>query len=356
MPRILRLVCFVAFLLLAVPGATFAQSDSGAGIGLKPATIEEGLEPGTTKQYAVTISNLSGQDQLYYLYKKDITGVRDGGVPIFADEAIEKTGFELSEWITLGSETIDIPHGQERTMTFVMSVPANAAPGSHFGGIFVSAQAPKLRESGAAIGYEVANIISIRVAGEALERAQIRQFSTDNYIYGKPEVAFSVRVQNEGNTLVRPTGPLEINNMFGKTVAKLIFNQEAAGVFPKNTREFTFTWTGEGPGFGRYEAIVNPSYGENGAKQSMSSTVTFWVLPMSIIVPALGVLLVLLLATYFGVRVYVRQKLSYYGATGTTRKLVRRRKDSTSSALFLVFTVMLSVTAVFLVILVLLFA
>jgi hypothetical protein len=343
-------------LFLAMPGASFAQETSGAGIGLKPATIEEGLEPGTTKQYTVAISNLSGQDQLYYLYKKDITGVKDGGVPLFADEAIEKTGFELSQWITLGSETIEIPKGQERTMSFVMSVPKDAAPGSHFGGIFVSAQAPKLRESGAAIGYEVANIISIRVAGEAVERAQIRQFSTDNYFYGKPEVTFNVRVQNEGNTLIRPTGPLEINNMFGKTVAKLIFNQEAAGVFPKNTREFTFSWTGEGPGFGRYEAIVNPSYGESGAKQSMSSTVTFWVLPMSIIGPALGVLLVLLLVTYFGVRIYVRQKLSYYSAAGGTRKLIRRRKDSSSSALFLVFTVMLSVTAVFLVVLVLLFA
>ena len=353
----LRIVSFCAFFILALSLLpTFGFAQEGAGIGLKPATIEERMDPGEVRQFSVAISNVSNTDQVYYLYKRDITGVRDGGVPEFAKSDVEKTGFELSEWIALESETIDIPKGQEKTISFLISVPANASPGSHFGGIFVSAEPPKLRESGAAIGYEVANIVSIRVAGDAIEKAQIRQFSTDNYIYGKPEVAFSVKIENSGNTLIRPIGHLEVTNMFGKEVAKIDFNKESAGVFPGTTREFNLLWTEKGTLFGRYEAVLSPSYGEEGFKQTVSSTVTFWILPMNIILPALGVLGVLLLTTYVGVRIYVNKKLAYYGAVQGGRKLVRRRKETNSSAFLLVMVVMMTVTALFLLVLLAVFA
>ena len=352
-----RFACLFSLLMLAVVCVpNFASAQVGAGIGLKPATIEEGMDPGETKQFNVAISNLSNEDQIYYLYKRDISGVKDGGVPIFVDESIEKTRYELSEWVVLASDTLAIPKGEEGTLSFILSVPNDAVPGSHFGGIFISVEPPKLRESGASVGYEVANIISIRVAGEAIEKAQIRQFSTDNYVYGKPEVTFSIKLENEGNTLIRPYGPLTVTNMFGQEVANLKFNEELAGVFPGNTREFTLSWKESSLMFGRYEALISPGYGEEGFKQTTSSTVTFWILPMNIILPALGILGVLLLVTYVTVRVYINRKLAYYGATQGSRKLVRRRKDSNSSALLLVFVVMLTVTALFLLILLAFFA
>jgi hypothetical protein len=353
--RFLALVWLVVGCAFIAPVVTHAQ-DAGAGIGLKPALIEENMNPGESRQFTVLISNVSDADQTYYLNKRDITSVRDGGVPVFADADAPKTGFELSEWIALETDVIQVAQGEEKPVSFIINVPENASPCNHFGGVFVSAEPPELRESGAAIGYEVGNIVNIRVAGECTESAQIRQFSTDNYIYGSSEVEFNVKIQNEGNTLVKPTGPLQITNMFGQVVADLIFNEEAAAVFPGSTREYVMVWNGDGPGFGRYEAIVSPVYGEEGAKQTMSSSVSFWILPMNIILPALGVLAFILLVTYIFVRMYVRQKLAYYGAVGSARKLVRRRKESSSSALLLVFTVMLTVTALFLVTLVLLFA
>lgn len=350
--RFILMLCMVA---VCVPSLSLAQNN-GTGIGLKPATVEVNLTPGEVKQFTVAISNVSGADQIYYLYKRDIVGVKDGGVPIFADKDLEKTDLELSQWISLETDTLTIPKGEERPISFIVKVPENAAPCDHFGGIFVSAEPPEMRVSGAAVGYEVGNIISVRVAGECKVEGSIRQFSTDNYIYGSSNVNFSAKIQNDGNTLIRPTGPLEVSNMFGKQVAKLNFNEEKAGIYPGTTREFTLNWTGDGPGFGRYEAILSPVYGEDGINKTMSSTATFWVLPLGIILPALGVLLALLLVTYISVRLYVRNKLAYYGATGTTRKLVRRRKDSSSSILLLIFTVMASVTAVFMIILVFLFA
>lgn len=344
----------ILFAFLLAPTFIFAQGD--AGIGIKPANIAEKMEPGEVRQFTVLVSNISGQDQNFYLNKRDISGVRDGGVPIFADKGIETGGLAMSDWIQLQSDRLEVPAGAERPVSFLLSVPENASPCDHFGGIFVSVEPPEMEKSGAAIGYQVANIISIRVAGECVEKAQIRQFSTDNYLYGSSNVEFNLKFENSGNTLLRPTGPMVITNMFGKEVANLTFNSEQAGVFPGVTREFVFNWKGEGTGFGRYEAMVSPSFGEEGFKQTAFATATFWVLPMNIILPAVGILAVLLLIAYITINVYVKRKLAYYGATAGTRKLVRRRSSSGNTPLLLILIVMISVTALFLLILLALFA
>ncbi|MFM2339469.1 MAG: hypothetical protein RLZZ360_105 [Candidatus Parcubacteria bacterium] len=345
-------ILLILFALMVVPTGAWAQSS--AGVTLKPATIEEKIDPGTTKTFTTSIKNESQIEQTYYLGRRDIIGVRDGSVPIYANENVEPTPLDMSSWITLATNSVTVPAGGEVPVSFVVSVPPDAPPCNHFAGIFVSMEPPEMRESGAAIGYEVANIVSLRVAGECVESAKIRQFSTDNYIYGSPNVTFNVRIENDGNTLVRPVGPVEITNMFGQKVDKnLIFNEAAAAVFPSDTREFTFDWKGEGYGFGRYEAVISPIYGEEGAKQTMSSTVTFWILPVKIVLPALGILTVLLLSVYIGVKLYIRRKLAYYTA-GSSRKIVSRR--NTGNPFLLIFFVMLSVSALFFIGLLILFA
>ncbi len=350
---ITSLVRFFLFSLLL--GFSFiANAQGGAGVGLRPATIEETLEPGETRQFTVQVSNLSGADQTYYLNRRDITGVGAGGVPIFAEENSERTGFELSEWIKLDIDKLDIPADGSANINFTLNVPENASPGSHFAGIFVSVEPPRLRSTGASVAYEIANIISIRVAGDAVESAQIRQFSTSKYIYGSTNIDFLIRIENEGNVLVRPMGPLEVNNMFGKRAAMLTFNEALAGVFPKTTREFTITWEGEGTGFGRYEAVLSPVYGDLGRKNTISSTVTFWILPMNIIGPSAIVLAIVLATIYIGVKLYVRRTMAVASA-GSTRRLVRTKRRN-EFPVFLVIFSMLGITALFLIILLLLFA
>jgi hypothetical protein len=353
----MRRIYFLLFtVLLSLTIITPVWAQNNAGITLRPATIAETVDPGAVKQYSFVVRNESGSEQQYYLSVRDIVGVRDGNVPVFADEALEKTAYELSQWVTLENNTLAVPAGGEAVVNFSMNVPADAAPGGHFAGVFVSMEPPRMRESGAAIGYEVANIISIRVSGDVNEHAEIRQFSTDNYVYGAPDVTFSVRVENKGNTLVRPVGPLEITNMFGKRVdGGLLFNESAGGVFPNASRDFTVEWSGERPGFGRYEAVLSAAYGEESARKTMSSTAVFWILPMEVILPALGVLATILLITYVSARLYVNRKLAHYATAGSSRRLVRNRRSGTSPLLF-VSVIMLTVTAFFLIGLLFLFA
>ena len=338
---------------------TSAFAQGTAGVGIRPATINELMKPGEVKQLAIQLNNLSGIDQTYFLSKRDIAGVREGGVPIFANERTEKTGYEISDWITLDKSEMFIPANGSATVNFVLAVPGTVSPGSHFGAVIISVEPPEMSNSGASIGYEVANIISIRIAGDAKDLASIRQFSTSQYIYGKTKVDFEARIENEGNTLVTPIGPLEVHNMFGKRVAILDFNESGAGVYPKTNqsnglRTYQITWEDPGLGFGRYEALLSLVYGEEGKKNTISSTVTFWILPMSIIGPAFGALVVLLGIIYIFVRLYVKRSVAML-ANVSTRRLVRNRPRNQFPVLLLL-VVMLAVTVLFLIVLLLLFA
>ncbi len=355
----LRLGLFILAIIFTsgfFANSVFAQDT--AGVGITPAMINERLDPGEVRQFTVQLTNLSTVDKTFHISTRDIVGANER-VPIFARPTSQRTGYELSEWITLDRTEVFIPAAGTEELSFVMSVPMSASPGSHFGGVIISVEPPEIEESGASIGYEVANIIHIRISGEANDAARIREFSTSRFIYGKTEVEFTARVENEGNTLVTPTGPLEIFNMFGEQVAVLQFNESLAGVYPKTPysdgmNTFSLVWQDDGLGFGRYEAILSLVYGDEGRKNTISSTLSFWILPMNIILPAVAVLLTLLIIVYVAVRLYIRRSLAVFAA-GSTRRLVRTRQPN-QFPILLLFITMLTVTALFLIVLLLLFA
>ena len=133
-----------------------------------------------------------------------------------------------------------------------------------------------------------------------------------------------------------------------------IFNESRAGILPGETREYAdVNWIGDGLGFGRYEAVLSAVYGEDGARKTMSSTATFWVLPINIIGPALGVLAFILLVTVIGVRIYIKRALAQHNVG---RRLVQRRGQQNSSMNLLLVVTILSVIALFLLIMLVLFA
>ena len=305
----LTFVTALFVLLVAVFFGIFStvEAQESAGARISPSIIEDRIEPGESFEGDITVTNLESNTRTLYILKKNISSIGAGGEPIFADEG-EVTGFELSEWITVSPSQLTLEPQEEGKVHFTIHVPENASPGGHFGGIFFSAEAPRQRTTGAGVGYQVGTIMNFRIGGDIVEKAQIREFSTDKLLYGTGDVGFKITVENEGNVLVRPRGPLDITDMFGKQVATLRFNDSGAAVLPNSNRSFSVSWKGDGLFFGRYEAIAALAYGEDGRKTASAAT-SFWILPLKIIVPLVGGILLFVLLVYFGMRVYVRRRL-----------------------------------------------
>lgn len=351
--RILSSAAVFLFALFCFAPLTSSAQESG--VKVIPATIEKLADPGSVLTEEIQITNVSNEDKEYYIYKRDIIGVEEGGVPIFAEEGAERTGYEMAEWISFQSEPVRVASGKTVALPITITVPAEATPGSHFGGVFISVEPPKLRQTGAGVGYEVATIISIRINGDVIDDARVRSFSTDKLFYSAKNVTFNAKIENQGNILIRPRGPLEIRSMLGDEPEVITVNESLAGVFPGTVREFNFEWNSEGIGFGRYEAILALVYEGDGGQKTIDASLVFWVFPLKVILPILFGFIGILLAGYLLTRYYINQAIMR--AQGTRRiSSYRYRRQVGISRFTFVFVSIIGTLVIFLIILLILFA
>ncbi len=342
------LLTFVSF-----SGAALAQVSEG--VEIQPAVIEDRAEPGTTYDFTVRVKNISAVEKTFYLTAQDITGLNDEGLPIFSDET-EITPYELSSWIKLPAEQIVLGPNETKSVPFTVQIPNDASPGAHFGGVFLDARPPKQRDNGSAIGLKVGSIINLRIAGEAIEEGQLREFSTGHIVYGSAaNVDFNTRVANLGNVLLRPHGVIEITDMRGAKVGLVKVNDTGAGVFPATDKTFTETWAYEGVAFGRYQAVISLVYGEDGRK-TISAATSFWVLPLKPILTVLGSIFAALLVLYVLVRSYINRKIREMGGGRGGAELYNRRNQSAVPRLLIIALALLFLAIIFLVLLFLMFA
>ncbi len=286
-----------------------AQTEIGVGIEVKPAIVEENVDPGQDFPFMLHFTNINATPRVFYVVKRDISGLTGEGNPIFA-EVGEKTGYELSSWIEATSAPILMGPNETKDVSFIIKVPQNAPPGGHFGGIFFSPEPEsQMKTIGSLINYAVVPIIRLRVSGEIFEEARIRDFFSDKTIYSKPDASFTTHVENLGNVLIKPRGPIDITNLFGKKVATIIMNNSAASVFPRDSREFKVSWQKDGIAFGRYEAIMSLAYGQEPERKTISAMTSFWILPLNIILPVFGGILFLILAIFIFTKIYIKRKM-----------------------------------------------
>lgn len=341
--------------LLLSPLAVFAQG-AAEGLQVKPAIIEDNVDLGGFTQYSLTVRNLSSSDRTFYVSTQDIKGLDDAGNPLFAQPG-EQTGYELSSWISAPEGAVTLRAGETKTVSFSVHVPNKANPGAHFGAIFLTNTPVASGGNGSAINFRVGTIVSLKIAGDVREQAQLREFSTGKLLYGTGSVDFVAKIENPGNILVRPHGVVEITDMFGRSAGTVEVNQSAAPVFPGSTRKFTAKWDEDGFAFGRYQATGAFSYGETDIK-TISGTTSFWVLPLKPIGITLGVLLALIVGMYVMIRIYIRRKLRDMGISDKSRDAdyYARKYQRSGSRMIVVTLVVFLICVFFLAVLFLAFA
>lgn len=305
-----------AYFLLFTLTTNVAHAQATMGLQMRPAVIEEKVEPGEVRSFTIQVTNVADEEKTLYLSSQDIVNIDSGGVPIFAAEN-ETTPYELSSWVVLPTSIIVLRGGETRDVTFTVRVPKDATPGSHFGGIFFEAKPQQGQETGAAVGARVGTVMNLLTAGDITEDVIVREFSTEKFIYDSPPILFGMNIENRGNVLARPHGAIEIVDMFGKKVGTVEVNATGAAVFPQGTRQYSEEWDTEGLVFGRYSATLNIVYGEEERRTVIRST-SFWVLPLKPTLIVLGSILAGILLVYMLVRSYIRRKLKEMGVQNTT--------------------------------------
>jgi hypothetical protein len=333
------IIAFLFVLTLFLGMAPTAHAQGTEGVEIKPGIVEDRVNPGETFRFTLSVKNLAPETKTYFLLTEDIVGVSDEGLPVFAPEG-QATGYEISKWIETPYPSITLQAGETGSVPFTVKVPLEATPGSHFGGLFFLTTPPKAGASGAAIGIQVGSVISLRISGDIIENARLREFSSGKMVYNTPNVDFNVRVENLSNVLLRPRGTIDITDMRGKQVAVVRVNDSQGAVFPETERLYRPVWEYDSFAFGRYQAVLSLVYGED-SRKTISGVTTFWVLPLKLILTVLGSLLGIVLVLYFVVRSYIAKKLRDMGVPAGKEYYGKRYNRSASRMMAIVATMFL---------------
>ncbi len=295
-----------AVVSVAVAHAQTAPADSTA-IKVQPALFQQVVNPGDTFSTEVTVTNPDPTPKQFTVSVENISGLNAAGQPVFTTST--NADYGISSWVTVATPVISIPGNGSLNVPFTVNVPKLAAPGGHYGAIFITYGATRPLFTGTGIGYQVGSLLDFRIAGQADETAAVKEFTTDKNIYQSPNVSFMTDVVDTGNVLLRPRGPIDIMNMFGQKVGTIIMNDGNEAIFPSQDRTFTAQWTNAGFMMGRFDAVMSLTYGDNGQK-TISQETSFWIIPVVPILAVLASILFFVFIFIWSVRAYIRRKLS----------------------------------------------
>lgn len=233
MKKLSRIAILIALLVLAVsPVKAFALT-------LSPLRFEVAADPGETVTKEIKLVNESKTSQFYYISFSNFEAQGDSGSPTFIEP---RDG--LGTWITTSEASVNLAPGQQKTVTFTVSVPKDAEPGGYFAAIFFGTTAPNT-QSGVTIGTKTGALLLLSVRGDVEEAAGLVDFQLHNnkHIYRMLPVGFQYRFSNQGGDRVKPVGSIVVRSILGWRVEKVNANPFDGNVLPKTTRKFTPEWS-----------------------------------------------------------------------------------------------------------------
>lgn len=284
---LLTVLLFAVLSLILLPCAPLKAAK---GIKLVPSLVDDLVEPGEVLKKNIRVANIAEVPVTMYASVMDFKPKGEKGKTELIRPGSEAGAF-MASWINISDEPIEFGPEEEKIISYTISVPEDAGPGGHYGAISFGTKPPRLRpgdaEKGAAvsISQQTVSLVLLQVAGDIVEKAAIKEFYTDKKMYSTPfETKFAIRVENLGNTHIKPRGMIEIKNMFGKKVATVPVNDKESYVIPDSIRKFDSIWRGKS-GFGKYEASLALSYGTQvtrggEGKKTLSMKRYFWVFPV----------------------------------------------------------------------------
>ena len=235
---------FVPFLLLALFLFPLKQINAQDQIALQinPLKSFYSIEAGSETEGKVLLSNLS-------LASLRITP------RVVAFETVDDQGTlqiiegDYSDYVKFPVSVFEMEAQQKREIKYVITAPQTAIGGKYLAILFASEAVED--GSGTFISGEVGSLVFIEVLGTVKKEVIIDKFHVDEYIWGKPE--FAVSIKNIGNTQVLPYGEVKIFTWCNKLRDTITF--EFPPILPGKERALSFK--SEKVLFGKYTASLN---------------------------------------------------------------------------------------------------
>jgi hypothetical protein len=238
-------------------------------VATRPAHFDLVANPGDRLTATLYFWNGTDAELPVHMEAEDIRPQdEEGHVAGESEEAVNS----LKSWVKPVYPDVTVFPKQEIALNFTIDVPANADPGTHWGGVVVRTVGVSTG-GGAAVQVRLGTIVLLRVSGDVKEKLSLESFSVPRFAEAPP-IALEARFRNEGTVHEAPQGTIEVRNVFGGLVATGTL--PVRNVLPGDVRKIT-ALVGEGFWLGRYTVLLHATYGDNG--QELVAKQYMWIVP-----------------------------------------------------------------------------
>jgi hypothetical protein len=285
------------------------NNNVGQALEIAPPVLTLNANPGQVIRTKISLSDISSGNLVVKGQANDFIAAGEDGTPKILLDTKQVSPFSLKDWVSPLPQLLMKPR-EIRNLPITFSIPANASPGGHYGVIRFTATPPDLSGSGVSLSASLGSLVLITVSGKTSDQLSVASFTTEKAgkaksLFESTPITFVTRLKNTGNVQEQPVGRIIIKDMFGKTVAGLNVNLPPHYVLPSSIRRFESSLDPSVIGnkhlFGHYTASLTTSYGP-GAKQTVTDTLSFWVIPYRLIIA----IVVILIVGFFVLRYVIR--------------------------------------------------
>lgn len=211
-----------------------AETDGSARFGLRPVNYDPArpetksyfiydVAPGQTFEDSVLVSNSGSEEGTARLYPVDAVTGQTGGV-IFPLRNVERD--DVGGWITIHTREVTLAPNESREVNFTVSVPDDARPGQHVGGLVAeNVELARGAEAGEGaftvlVQSRAAVAVQANLPGEPVEKLEITGVETD--VQGGYQ-KFLIGLRNAGTVMLKPDGRLTVEGSGGEPLRRQTF-------------------------------------------------------------------------------------------------------------------------------------
>ena len=167
---------------------------------MTPPLFQITVAPGDIWQSSVKIVNNNAFALTVFAEVVNFSPEGEGGhgrfLPVLNQD--EGRAATLAGWIEISSGPHVIPPEQSKGIPFFVDLPQDASPGGHFAAILISTQPPKSDEPLVVqTAQTVTSLFFVRIEGDVIESADIREFSIKDAFVESPKSEFILRFENK---------------------------------------------------------------------------------------------------------------------------------------------------------------
>ncbi len=283
---------------------------------VEPGKMEIVADAGQRVTRFVSVTSRIPEKRSFVLGIEDYIGTDDKNNPVQLLGS-DDGPYTAKDILTPALATFDLDFGEKITIPISITIPANAEPRGYYGAVVVAEQPKEQAGASSAETEGTTRIVSrvgvlflVRVNGEANEAGALEDFSVmgpDASFFQRAPEGFEIVFHNTGSVHLVPHGIITIENLIGSTVATLPV--DAYFALPDSRRYRDIVWKSTGFMFGRYTATLEQYKGYGGEDNVEAKTVSFWIVPLKLVIPVAAVCLFLgLLAYYILTRFEIKKK------------------------------------------------